>query len=150
MAQQLVERVGPRKHNFARTGRMALYGGGRQTLRPSQNPKTDICKLPLSRLRPSGDNMVQVPADQDSPQEYQYHHRGPCHDRSDCLCVHEPLRLLEQYGHHGRDESEGQAGQHVLYSVAKELDGVAVCASYQFQAGAVGASGLGCQCRFSG
>ncbi|MCJ1456961.1 Protein required for ethanol metabolism [Mycoblastus sanguinarius] len=27
MAQQAVERVGPEKHNFARTGRMALYGG---------------------------------------------------------------------------------------------------------------------------
>lgn len=29
MAQQAVERVGPEKHNFARTGRMALYGGGK-------------------------------------------------------------------------------------------------------------------------
>lgn len=28
MAQQAVEKVGPDKHNFARTGRMALYGGG--------------------------------------------------------------------------------------------------------------------------
>lgn len=28
MAQQGVEKVGPSKHNFARTGRMALYGGG--------------------------------------------------------------------------------------------------------------------------
>jgi len=29
MAQQAVERVGAEKHNFARTGRMALYGGGK-------------------------------------------------------------------------------------------------------------------------
>ena len=28
MAQQAVERVGAEKHNYARTGRMALYGGG--------------------------------------------------------------------------------------------------------------------------
>lgn len=28
MAQQAVERVGFDKHNLARTGRMALYGGG--------------------------------------------------------------------------------------------------------------------------
>ena len=28
MAQQGVEKVGVDKHNFARTGRMALYGGG--------------------------------------------------------------------------------------------------------------------------
>lgn len=28
MAQQGVEKVGLDKHNFARTGRMALYGGG--------------------------------------------------------------------------------------------------------------------------
>ena len=27
MAQQAVEKVGADKHNFARTGRMALYGG---------------------------------------------------------------------------------------------------------------------------
>ena len=30
MAQQAVEKVGPKRHNFARTGRMALYGGGTQ------------------------------------------------------------------------------------------------------------------------
>lgn len=29
MAQQAVEKVGVEKHNLARTGRMALYGGGR-------------------------------------------------------------------------------------------------------------------------
>jgi hypothetical protein len=29
MAQQAVERVGLEKHNYARTGRMALYGGGK-------------------------------------------------------------------------------------------------------------------------
>ncbi len=28
LAQQAVEQVGVEKHNFARTGRMALYGGG--------------------------------------------------------------------------------------------------------------------------
>ena len=28
MAQQGVEKVGLEKHNLARTGRMALYGGG--------------------------------------------------------------------------------------------------------------------------
>lgn len=28
MAQQAVERVGVEKHDYARTGRMALYGGG--------------------------------------------------------------------------------------------------------------------------
>ena len=28
MAQQAIEKVGPSKHNLARTGRMALYGGG--------------------------------------------------------------------------------------------------------------------------
>lgn len=29
MAQQIVERAGLDRHNYARTGRMALYGGGR-------------------------------------------------------------------------------------------------------------------------
>lgn len=31
MAQQAVEKVGVEKHNLARTGRMALYGGGKST-----------------------------------------------------------------------------------------------------------------------
>lgn len=29
LAQQVVDRKGLEKHDFARTGRMALYGGGR-------------------------------------------------------------------------------------------------------------------------
>lgn len=29
LAQQMVEGVGAKKHNLARTGRMALYGGGK-------------------------------------------------------------------------------------------------------------------------
>ena len=32
MAQQLVEKVGVDKHSYARTGRMALYGGGKDDL----------------------------------------------------------------------------------------------------------------------
>ncbi len=35
MAQQAVEKVGFDKHNLARTGRMALYGGGTEL---SPNP----------------------------------------------------------------------------------------------------------------
>ncbi|EGE00754.1 hypothetical protein TESG_08047 [Trichophyton tonsurans CBS 112818] len=37
LAQQLVDRVGIEKHDFARTGRMVLYGGGiplRATCKP--------------------------------------------------------------------------------------------------------------------
>ena len=35
MAQQLVEKVGWEKHDAARTGRMALYGGGESSTRQS-------------------------------------------------------------------------------------------------------------------
>lgn len=35
MAQQAVERVGFDKHNLARTGRMALYGGGASSSNPA-------------------------------------------------------------------------------------------------------------------
>ena len=38
MAQQIVERAGRDRHNYARTGRMALYGGGR--LHPTLFPNT--------------------------------------------------------------------------------------------------------------
>lgn len=33
MAQQAVEKKGVAKHDFTRTGRMILYGGGKMTLR---------------------------------------------------------------------------------------------------------------------
>lgn len=39
MAQQFVERVGVRKHNYARTGRMVGYGG-RESLMLSHVPHT--------------------------------------------------------------------------------------------------------------
>ena len=39
MAQQAVEKVGVEKHNFARTGRMALYGGGILPIAPFESPQ---------------------------------------------------------------------------------------------------------------
>ena len=46
MAQQIVERAGRDKHNYARTGRMALYGGGQ--LNP---PLSLICAIPNRLLQ---------------------------------------------------------------------------------------------------
>lgn len=45
MAQQAVEKVGVDKHSFARTGRMALYGGGNTP--PSPPFPFPIQKKPL-------------------------------------------------------------------------------------------------------
>ena len=42
------------------------------------------------------------------------------------LRLHQPLRVPEQYGYYGRDEPEGQVGQHVCAGAEEELDGVAV------------------------
>lgn len=44
MAQQAVERIGFDKHNFARTGRMALYGGG-ESPATSTSLSMEICQL---------------------------------------------------------------------------------------------------------
>jgi protein Mpv17 len=37
LAQQLVDRVGVENHNYARTARMALYGGGAYTYFDTDN-----------------------------------------------------------------------------------------------------------------
>jgi hypothetical protein len=58
MAQQIVEKRGIEKHNLARTGRMALYGGGTCT------PQTNKARHTLtmhSNIRPSSNNMVFLP-----------------------------------------------------------------------------------------
>lgn len=78
MAQQAVERVGVEKHNFARTGRMALYGGG--TLSPLDPllscPNLNLRKMNSSRLWSCRNNVVQIPpAKNQSPQRKRYHRR---------------------------------------------------------------------------
>lgn len=78
MAQQAVERVGVEKHNFARTGRMALYGGG--ILFPSipfpPNHAAKLRVLNSSRLWSCRNNVVQIPpAKNQSPQRKRYHRR---------------------------------------------------------------------------
>ena len=69
MAQQGVEQVGLDKHNLARTGRMALYGGcacsltGPSTIDPQLDAGMQLantCSL-ARRLRPRRDYMVQLP-----------------------------------------------------------------------------------------
>ncbi|KAK8075231.1 hypothetical protein PG997_009894 [Apiospora hydei] len=82
-AQQLVDKKGIDGHDFARTGRMALYGGG-------------------TRLRPRRDNLVRLPpAQRDGARQPQRHHRGarglrPAPLRAD---LHRPLP--EQHGRPG-------------------------------------------------
>lgn len=60
MAQQAVEKVGFDKHSLARTGRMALYGGG--TLQaPRVRRKSQKLTLLLSYIWPSSNDMVRLP-----------------------------------------------------------------------------------------
>lgn len=58
MAQQLVERKGFERHDIARTGRMALYGGGMNSTAFSFHGLTVL----NSRVRTCCYDVVQVPA----------------------------------------------------------------------------------------
>lgn len=54
MAQQLVEKKGLEKHDLARTGRMALYGGGKlfgssPTIAGADNTVAQLSSVPLPR-----------------------------------------------------------------------------------------------------
>lgn len=66
MAQQLVEKKGLKNHELARTGRMALYGGG--ACCPSY-PTSNANLSVHSNLRTRSNNLVQVPPKQSRPQE---------------------------------------------------------------------------------
>ena len=59
MAQQLVEKTGFEKHNFARTGRMVGYGGCMTTETAASDRALLIERR--SHLWPSGDAVVQAP-----------------------------------------------------------------------------------------
>lgn len=158
MAQQAVEKVGVDKHNFARTGRMALYGGGIVSpplnfslcaLLSQTTPHKPINRLtpPHSRLRPRSHDLVFLPrAPNQLPHTAQPDDRGARADRPDRLRVEQPLLLPVVDGHHGGDGPEGEAREHVLGGAEEELDGVAGRAGGEFQVRAVGASGFGCEC----
>ena len=150
MAQQAVEKVGPSKHNFNRTGRMALYGGGTNSSFPPpslvQTP-SDLTPPPRSRLRPRSNNLVLIPR---PPHQLthlpQPHDSRACPDRSDGLCIHESLLLLVFDGDYGGDGPGGEGEGDLLGGVEEELDGVAGGAGSEFQVRAIGASGFGCEC----
>lgn len=119
MAQQIVERVGRDKHNYARTGRMALYGGGQ-----SHPPFPLVRALPIhcsraknnylilsttshSCLRPRGDNLVSIPSAKNQTPKRESHNYRPRPCRPVCVCEHAHVRLLKQYGNHGRFKPQG-------------------------------------------
>ena len=81
MAQQGVTQAGAGNHDFARTGRMAIYGGG---FCPPFMPNTSFIWIltdpPLSsHLRSGSDIMVQVPRHQNmSPQQKRGNYSPGC------------------------------------------------------------------------
>ena len=60
------------------------------------------------------------------------------------------FRLPEQHGHYGGYKSEGEAGEELLDSFDKELDGVAFRPSNQFQVGSTPSPSPGRQCCLTG
>lgn len=63
MAQQAVERKGIEKHEFVRTGRMALYGGGKTSKRGRSVLEIVLIER-NSDFWTCGNKMVQVSTDQ--------------------------------------------------------------------------------------
>lgn len=112
MAQQGVEKVGVEKHNFARTGRMALYGGGTPTFLlvppPSHTspPLHRILQLTLSShslLRSRSNDLVRLPRPSNQlPLKTQPHNRRPRSDGPDRLRLYQSLLLPQLDGAHGR------------------------------------------------
>lgn len=150
MAQQIVERAGLDKHSYARTGRMAFYGGG-QLHPPSPLMRTipthcfrakdtylTLSANSHSRVRPRGYNLVQNPPTKNhlpKPKSYNRHPR-PC--RPVCVCDHQHVRLLEQHGNHGGFEPRREIKEHIWHRLGKELDDLARGAVGEFQVCAVG------------
>jgi len=105
LAQQLVEKRGLKKHDLARTGRMALYGGGMYL--PSPPSWFPITNKIYSNLRTSSYDLVQVPPNQNCPPKQEPRDRSTRRNRSNRLCIHEPLRFPIIHGYHGRLQPQG-------------------------------------------
>lgn len=152
MAQQAVERVGPSKHNLARTGRMALYGGGTSPPLPPFSPHPPPSKLttgpkPNSRLRPRRHDLVLLPRAPDQfPHGAEPDHRRARADGPDGVRVDEPVLLPVVDGRDGGDGPGREAAGDVLGGVEEELDGVAGGAGGELPVRAAGAPRLGGEC----
>lgn len=79
MAQQGVTQAGAGNHDFARTGRMAIYGGGScSTHMPYTSSIRTLTDPPLSsHLRSGSDIMVQVPRHQNMSPQQEFRNYSP-------------------------------------------------------------------------
>ena len=113
MAQQGVEQVGPEKHNFKRTGRMALYGGCESSSHRhllAHFPFVLLTHKPRRRFRSRSNDMVRLPRTADQlPHPSEPHHRRPCLDRSVRLRVMQSRGLPIFNGVDGGSRSERKA-----------------------------------------
>ena len=120
MAQHAVEKV--EKHDFGRTGRMALYGGGTSCATPGTSIPSDnshgswLIYTPTlnSGLRPCSNDMVWFPPTPHQPPIPKPHHPCSCLDRSDGFRIRKSFLLLEQYGDYGGIRPAEEAGKYIL------------------------------------
>lgn len=82
MAQQAVEKKGIAKHDFPRTGRMILYGGGKSIFEDHNLVFTNLSR---SNLRTSSYHMVPLPPDKDQMSEQEARDRRTCRRRPACF-----------------------------------------------------------------
>lgn len=121
MCQQAVERKGLDKQDLSRTGRMALYGGGRRLPTPSHAPispppvryhisipRSSAYQSYLSRFWAWCNPVVQVPTKAHCPEVRKHNHCRPGPSRSIRLRFNQSLPLLKQYGIHGGYRSKGE------------------------------------------
>lgn len=154
-AQQLVDKKGLEKHDLARTGRMALYGGGKRPFEPPTSPLYPPSSFPLSRLphpsillnpppfnsrlRPRRSDLVQSPLAARQPAVAQRDHPRARGLRPGPLRADLHRGVPEQHGGAGGVLAAGEAGKELLGRAAHQLDDLAVCADGQLQARAAAA-----------
>ena len=143
MAQQGVERRGLDKHDLARTGRMAAYGGCTSPLPPYPYPSAILTTTPR-HLRPRRNKMVRLPRQARKPAIHKRHHPRARSLRPVPLRAlqHGPLPL--HHGLHGGQLARPAPQGRLSAGLPEELDGLAVGPVYQLQIRAPGDARLGC------
>ena len=95
LAQQAVEKKGFANHDLPRSGRMALYGGGKHALSLLEDIQADLG----SDIWAGCHQMVSILAEKDQSPEPQRHHRSSSSGRSDVLCYDQSRVLPFDHGY---------------------------------------------------
>lgn len=142
LAQQAVEKKGSDKHDLARTGRMALYGGCKSyRCSESMEAHNDRCLWTCCH------QMVSVLTEQHQSADHLPNDGRSSPRRSDSLRPHQYVCLLVEYVHLRRKQSTREVEEELYPRSQGQLDSLACSTISQLHDGAFGTQSLGCQHR---